>query len=139
MAALTAERNTRQMLDVTRSPLAFPVKASTKIYKGSLVVINAGYAQPGATATGLIAIGRAKKTVDNSAGANGDLTVEVDPGIFKWNNAGGDLVVAATVGSLCYITDDNTVNLTATGKSAAGRVVQLDSDGVWVQSGLGLS
>lgn len=134
--ALSAERNTPQGADVQRSPLNFPVKASTKIYKGSLVVLNAGYAAPGSTATGLIAVGRAKKTVDNTSGANGDLSIEVEEGIFKWANAGGDAVVAADVGSTVYITDDQTVNHTSTGKSAAGKVTQLDTDGVWVRTTL---
>lgn len=134
MAALTALRNTQRRMDVQRSPYSLKVKASTKIFQGALVVLNAGFAVGGTTATGLVAAGRARKTVDNSAGADGDLLVEVEPGIFNWNNAGGDLVVAADVGQLCYITDDNTVNHTATGKSVAGRVLAIDTDGVWVHT-----
>ena len=137
MAALTAQRNTRQMLDIVRSPLAFGVKGATTIFKGSLVALNAGYAAPGATAAGLLVVGRAKTTVIN-AGADGAVTIEVDEGIYKWDNAGGDLVVAADVGGLCYITDDHTVNHTATAKSIAGRVMQIDTDGVWVKSNVGI-
>lgn len=132
MAALTAARNTPQMADVQRSPLSWPQGTNT-IYQGSLVVLNAaGFAEPGTTATGKIAVGRAKKTSVN-AGSAGAVNIEVEEGIFKWANAGGDPIVAATRGSLAYITDDQTVNVTATGKSAAGKVVQLDSDGVWVK------
>lgn len=135
MSALAKARNTPQMQDVQRSPLSWPVKGATTIYQGSLVALNAGYAAPGATATALIAVGRAKKTVVN-AGADGAAVVEVEEGMFKWVNAAGDPILAANVGGLCYITDDQTVNLTATGKSAAGKVVQLDSDGVWVKTSL---
>ena len=134
MAALADVRNTLRMLDIQRSPLPFPQKASTTIYQGSLVALNAGYAAPGATATGLIVAGRAKKTTVN-AGADGSTgLIEIEEGIFKWDNSGGDPVVAADVGSLCYITDDHTVCHTSTGKSSAGKVIQLDSDGVWVKS-----
>lgn len=133
MAALTAARNTPQMADIQRSPLSWPQGTNT-IYQGSLVVLNAsGFAEPGTTATGKIAVGRAKKTQTNS-GSAGAVSIEVEEGIFKWANAGGDPIVAATRGSLAYITDDQTVNVTATGKSAAGKVIQLDSDGVWVKT-----
>lgn len=144
MAALTAARSTKQMQDIQRSPLAYPQKGSTTIFQGSLVVLNAGYAAPGSTATGLIAIGRAKRHTAN-AGADGAVPkdingrsytqalIEIEEGVFKFANAAGDLVVAADVGGLCYITDDQTVNHTATGKSVAGKVIQIDSDGVWVR------
>lgn len=135
MAALAAERNTRQMADIQRSPLNWPVAGSATIYKGSLVVLNAGYATPGTTATGRVAIGRAKKTTVNS-GAAGAVSIEVEEGIFKWANSGSDAVVAADVGSNVYIEDDQTVSHTSTGKSVAGKCVQLDSDGVWVRTTL---
>lgn len=135
MAALAAERNTQQMADIQRSPLCWPQGTNT-IYKGSLVVLNAaGFAEPGTTAAAKTAIGRAKKTSVN-AGSAGAVSVEIEEGIFKWANAGGDLVVAADRGLSCYITDDQTVNHTATGKSVAGKVIQIDSDGVWVRTTL---
>jgi hypothetical protein len=133
MAALTAARNTRQMADVARSPISYLMKGATTIYKGSLVVLNAGYAAPGTTATGLIAIGRAKDTVVN-AGADGAASVEVEEGIFPWVNASGDPILAANVGGVCYITDDQTVNITLTGKSVAGRVVKLETGIAWVKT-----
>lgn len=147
--ALSAARNTQQMGDVTRSPLPYKQKVGT-IYAGSLVALNGGYAAPGATATGRIAVGRARRTTvvatsdgnpvtdTNSNVLAGSPYIEVDEGIFKWANSGTDAVVAADVGSLVYIEDDQTVSHTATGKSAAGRCVRLDSDGVWVRTGLGV-
>jgi len=126
MAALAAERNTVQAADVQRSPHSWPQGTNT-IYKGSLVVLNAsGFAEPGTTATAKTAVGRAKKTQVN-AGSPGAVEIEVEEGEFWWANAGGDPVVAATRGLLCYITDDQTVNVTATGKSAAGKVMRLDT------------
>jgi hypothetical protein len=119
---------------------ALPMKAATKILAGTIVMVDAGYAAPGATATGKIAAGLADETVDNTAGAAGDLKIRVKPGIFKFVNLAADPVVAATVGSDCYIADNQSVavsNGTGT-RSRAGVVVQLDSDGVWVQLGFGV-
>jgi len=142
MAALTAARSTKQM---EGGPLprqmSFPVKGSTTIYQGSLVALNAGYAAPGAIATGRIVVGRAKRTVINS-GADGAATVEVEAGVFVWgNSASGDLCAQADVGASCYIIDDQTVAKTSNGstRSVAGIIVQVDTDGVWVMSGLGIS
>jgi len=42
--------------------------------------------------------------------------------IHWWDNDGATAVVAADIGSLCYILDERTVTGDATGASAAGRV-----------------
>jgi hypothetical protein len=142
MAALTAARSTKQM---EGGPLprqhSFPVKGSTTIFQGSLVALNAGFAAPMAIATGRIAVGRAKRTVIN-AGADGAATVEVEPGVFVWgNSASGDLCAQADVGAVCYGIDDQTVAKTSnsSSRSVAGVIVQVDSDGVWVMTGLGIN
>jgi len=114
-----------------------PVAAAKKIYGGSLVVLNAtGYAEPGSTATTLTAAGRAESQVDNSAGANGALTITVRRGIFRFANH-SDAVTRTEIGKSCYIVDDQTVAKTdGTGtRSVAGKVIDLDSSGVWVEVG----
>jgi hypothetical protein len=130
MAALTAERNTPRLGDegAVTAILKLPMKASTKIYKGSLVVIDAGYAAPGRTATGLIAVGRAERTVDNSSGAAGALFIEVRRGCHGFaNSAAGDLIAQANVGAIVYIVDDQTVALTSATntRSVAGQVLSI--------------
>lgn len=131
--ALTADRNTPYK---ATELLPFAVAASAKIYMGAMVVTNAaGYAKPGATAATLTYLGRAEEYVDNSAGSNGDKTVLVRRGkAFKWLNSGADPVVQANMGKLCYIVDDQTVAATSdtAARSAAGIVVGIDTDGVWV-------
>lgn len=138
MAALTTARNTPER---TGDVFGVPVKASVKPIQGGIAVLNAGYAAPGTAATGLVALGRFEETADNSAGSNGDLTALVKRGIFKFgNSAAGDAIAQADVGADCYIVDDQTVaktNGTST-RSRAGQIVAVDSDGVWVQIGLGL-
>jgi predicted RecA/RadA family phage recombinase len=136
MGALNSPRNTPQKVgDI----FAFPVAASTTIHQGSLVVLDAGYATPGATDTGLVAVGRAEASA--TAVSAGDAMVEVRRGVFRFaNSGGGDAIAQADAGADCYIVDDQTVAKTSdTGaRSRAGKVVAVDSDGVWVQIGLGL-
>lgn len=137
MASLTQDRNTPRAEGDVQS---YPVLAAMKIFAGALVVLEAaGYARPGIAATGLVTVGRAEKYVDNSGGANGALTVDVHSGVFRFeNSAAADLITAAEIGDDCYIVDDQTVAKTdGTGsRSVAGKVVQVDTQGVWVKIGL---
>lgn len=131
--ALTNDRNTPERDGTLR---AFPVKAGAHIYAGALVVLDAGKARPAATALGLVAVGRAESEVNNSAGQDGDETVTVKRGTFRFaNSAAADAITLAQVGSTCYIVDDETVAKTdGTGtRSAAGTVVDVDAAGVWVR------
>jgi hypothetical protein len=132
--ALTADRKTN-MKD--GELISVPVAASTKIYAGGLTVANAtGYAAPGSTATTLTYLGRAEETVDNTGGADGAKNILVRrKKAFKWKNYGSDLVTQAELGKTCYIVDDEQVAKTdgTSTRSAAGKVVGIDSDGVWVE------
>lgn len=135
MTALTQSRNTPQLAGEVMS---FPVAAATTIHQGALVVLDAGYASPGETATGLVAVGRAEESV--TAVSAGDATVRVRRGIFKFaNSAAADQIAQADVGADCYVVDDQTVAKTngTNTRSRAGKVVAVDGDGVWVQIGLG--
>jgi hypothetical protein len=133
MTALTKDRNTpRREGDIFEHPVA----AATKIFAGSIVALDASRnAAPGSTATGLVAAGRAEEMVDNSAGAAGDKTVKVRKGTFKFANDGS--IARADIGGTAYIVDDQTVaDNDGTGtRSAAGTIVDVDSDGVWFQIG----
>lgn len=131
---LAADRNT-QMKDGELVPV--PVAASVKIFAGALVAANAtGFATPGAVATTLTYLGRAEEQADNSAGAAGAISVLVRrKKAFKFKNHAADLVVQADLGKVCYIVDDETVAKTngAATRSAAGTVIAVDADGVWVE------
>lgn len=133
---LTAPRNTQARIGEV---FDFPVAASTTIHQGALVALSAGYAAPGATATGLIAVGRAEESA--AAVSAGDAKVRVCRGVFKYaNSAAADQIAQADVGADCYIVDDATVAKTngTNTRSRAGQIVAVDADGVWVQVGLGL-
>lgn len=133
-----AQKNLNDFPDSNEIP--FKLKAGVKIWAGALVGLNAGFLVPMTTATGRIPVGMAMQTVDNTAGADGDRTCLVHQGIHKWNNSGGDAVVAGDVGKIVFAVDDNTVSHTNGGntQSAAGFAVQVDSDGVWVLTHFGM-
>jgi hypothetical protein len=131
--ALSADRNT-PMKD--GELVNVPVATGVTIYAGALVALNAsGYATPGAVATTLTYLGRAEEQVVNP-GANGAKTLNVRrKKAFKFKNSGADAIVQADLGKTCYIVDDETVAKTngANTRSAAGTVIGIDSDGVWVE------
>lgn len=134
MAALAKDRNTPAR---EGGYISVGVKAATKIYAGSLVVKAAGgYAEPGKKAENLVVLGRAEHFADNTDGVDGAIDVLVRKGVFAWENAAGNAAVGkALVGeSKAYILDDQTVTKTAAGATSAGKVVAIDSEGVWVET-----
>lgn len=141
MAMLTTDINTPERRG---NYIKLLVEANTVIYGGALVALNAsGYAVPGTEATGLRAIGRAEERAVN-LGVAGAAMVKVKHGIFLWDNStGADSITKKDIGADCYIVDDHTVALTdgstlagggveAT-RSKAGRVFDIDDQGVWVE------
>jgi hypothetical protein len=134
MAALTKDRNTANR---DGSLVAHPVKAGAKLYAGALAVLDGGLLAPARTATGLVAVGRCDRYVDNTGGADGAVYGNVRrKGAFLYDNLPADLVDRTMIGSSCYVVDDQTVAATAGGapatRSVAGRVIDVDDSGVWV-------
>lgn len=130
--SLTADRNTPlKHTDI----VVIGVGAGLIIFGGSMVVVNAaGFAIPGKTATGLTFAGRAEEQVDNRGGVDGAVTVKVHRNrAFKWANDGS--ITQAQMLKTAYIVDDATVAATDSSgtRSAAGRIVGIDTDGVWVE------
>ena len=132
--ALTQDRNTPSK---DTELVSVPVAAGAVIHAGALVVANAtGFAAPGSTALNLTYLGRADEAVDNSAGADGAVTVKVHRGKrFLFGNAVADPVTQASMGKPAFIVDDETVAATngANTRSQAGIVTNVDADGVWIQ------
>lgn len=137
MAALTKERYITRRDGEGHSD---PVAAATKIFAGAITVLNAaGDAAPGSTATGLVPRGVAVATADNSGGSAGDIRVQTRPGVYRFgNSAAADLIARAEIGDDCYIVDDQTVAKTSATntRSVAGKIVDVDADGVWVAIGI---
>lgn len=132
--ALTADRATQQKDGVL---ISLPVSAGVKCYAGGIAVTNGGYAEPGTEAAGLACAGMFTETVDNTTGADGDKSVPVRRGrAFKWSNStSADEITNADILSDCYIVDDETVAKTSDAgtRSKAGKVIGVESDGVWVE------
>ena len=132
MTALTRDRNTPLK---SAGVISVPVAANAVIHAGALVVATAaGFAAPGSTATGLSYIGRADEVADNTGGANGAVAVPVRRlEAFKWGNDGS--INQAHLMKTAYIVDDQTLAATdgSGTRSAAGRIVGIDTDGVWIE------
>jgi hypothetical protein len=133
MTALAAARSTIQVGSLgLPAQTAYLVADNVKIYPGALCALTtAGYVAPATAAASLVAVGRygGTRILDNTVTghAAGAFSVPIDHGDFWWNNKAADLVTQAMVGTVCYIEDDNTVRLTSTSTSAAGKVVAVDS------------
>jgi len=130
MANLTKDRHTQE-----REGIEFnhPVAAGVQIFAGAIVVLDGNLnAAPATTATGLIALGRAEEMVDNRTGNAGDVSLQVRTGTFSVDNDG--TVARANIGALAYVVDDHTVadNDGGGSRSVAGKIVDVDLDGVWV-------
>lgn len=139
MTALSQPRLTGQYAPgPVPTKLSFPVKGSTKIYAGSLVVLDAGYAKPATAALSLLCVGKANETVDNSAGSSGDLSIDVLPGVFLFEN--GDSIAQADVGKPAYAVDDQTVAKGSGGgaRSVAGTILGLFNNQIAVLVGMGI-
>jgi hypothetical protein len=110
MANLTAAREDNRQDDKLRL-----VKlGAVQVFKGSIVTKNtSGYAVKGADTAGFTFSGIAFESIDNSAGAAGDLTARVwTEGSFELDFSG--TATQADEGKKVYAVDDHTVGLAAT-------------------------
>lgn len=133
MAALSGNRNTPERHGLHR---VFPVAATTHIYAGGMVAVNTNKLLVPASATATLkVVGRAEKEVNNIEGAAGAKLCQTAAGIFRYGNAPADLITTADIGSDCYVVDDQTVARTsnANARPSAGKVFDVDADGVWVR------
>lgn len=111
--------------------LIIPVATGVEIVEATLVAINAdGYAVPASKTADLMVAGVAQKYVDNRLGKNGDVTVEVRRGTFVLNN--DNTIKNTDILKTCYVSDSTTVTIAASGSSAAGKILQVEDDGITV-------
>lgn len=113
-----------------------PIAATTYLYAGQLVAVNAaGRAVPASDTAGLRVIGRAEKEVDNSADeVGGALSITVKRGVFRYQNSATHAVAQANVGAIAFVEDDATVATQSTYGVQAGRVIEIDAEGVWIDT-----
>ena len=129
---MAAQTEARECQTRNGRAISLPVKAATIIYAGALVAINAdGNALPAADTAGLTVVGVATESVDNSAGAAGDLDIEVKTGMVVAMNG---TLTAEDIGRTAWVRDDNTVGALSETTNAvrAGQVFDADGTTVWV-------
>ena len=136
MVAATRARNTRSKITQGGGIGSAPVAASTIIYKGSIVAISAaGYAIPATDTAGLLVVGIAHETVDNSAGAAGAKVIRYVYG-RRFNLTASGTINQSSVGDMLMVADDSTVTdaTTATNDIAVGTCVEyVSATEVWVE------
>lgn len=123
-AALTADRNTESKIgDIA----VYPVSATTQIFKGSLVMVDAdGFLIPAADAANGRVVGVADENVDNDPGSDGDLSCRVVAG-RKFRFA-ATAITQAMVNQCMYIVDDQTFDDSlGTNAIKAGRLIEFVS------------
>jgi hypothetical protein len=126
--ALTADRDTPFR---EGSSYSYPMAASTHIYAGSLVVLDtAGNAEPATLATSKVAVGVAQEEVNNT-GAAAAKNITVKTGVFRLGNHGS--ITKTSIGDMVYMYDDEAVQASGSSTSPAGRMVDIDALGVWVE------
>lgn len=134
MTALTADKNMPERLGNNR---VGDILANVRIFAGALLMRDAdGLLKPGATETGAVGAGRADAAVDNTGGADGDVSVPYHAGVFRYANSGGaDTVDLSHIGEVCFIVDDQTVAATddSSARSPAGIVDGIEGGFVWVR------
>jgi hypothetical protein len=95
----------------------YPVAATTVIYRGAGVMLNAaGYLIPASDTSGGISRGVSRDEVDNNPGSAGDLECEVDIGGCEVvvNFGTQSALTQANVGDKVFWKDDQTVELAGT-------------------------
>ena len=131
--ATTEGRNTKRRNADQVSAL---VNTGATIYAGTLItrLTASGNAVPAGTASAGVAVGVAEDTVTG----DGVKTCEYSRGCYQFkNSASGDLIAAGDIGATCYIVDNDTVAKTdnRAARKAAGKIIDVDANGVWVEVG----
>lgn len=141
MAALTAVR-TSAVREITFD--VRPLAANAKVWKGALAICllsgtSKGYYQQGAAVNGVV-VGRFTETVDNTAGADGALSANIDffheRHLFLLANDAAGLIAVANREAACYALDDQTASINAGPNARLGVVYDVTTEGVWVEVGV---
>lgn len=109
------------------------VAASVRIFAGAMVALNAtGFALPAVT-TATRVRGVALDEADNTSGADGAVSVDIERGAFLFANDTTNAVTRAHIGASVYVVDSNTVGSSATSTIVAGKCLDVTPEGVVVE------
>ena len=130
MSATSVNRNTPQLAGLASLPANIAVKNDEVLPAGVMLAIDATPEIVNAADTAALqVVGRCPKYVDNS---NDGEVISPEMGCFKYENDVSNPVVAGD--KIAYVKDNQTVCASAgsTNKIAAGFVIAVESDGVWI-------
>ena len=134
MVAATKARNTMRVEGVKRS---LPVAAAIKLFAGTMVVADASNFANKISANNLRVVGVTPVDVDNSTGAAGAVTAELDVGVYGpfANSAASDLIERKDIGGNAWMVDDQTVAKTSgsSTRALADLIHSVDADGVYIR------
>lgn len=138
MAALTSARSTWSRA------LAFaslPLPSGQTAWEGGMACLDTaqpGLVFPGTASTSTqIPIGKFVSSVANTSGSNINVNVELTVEVWcrNWDSVtGGGAVTISNLLQEVYIASDHEVTTTAGSNGKAGRVWDVNGDGVWIQS-----
>ena len=103
-----------------------PAAAGEVIYAGTMVCVNAaGFAIMAQDAAGLKLVGISEREVDNSAGADGDVDVPVQPiTALRYVELDAVTPLELWVGDIAFFTDDHTVDIADPGNGIIAGTIQ---------------
>lgn len=132
MSALTADIPTTRfgVPGDGHQPLSAPLQLAQKVYGGSVATTWKGYlVAPSTPSSDLIVLGIIQRFVDNSTGASGDQTAQIETGtFFLFGGTGADALSQAYVGQVVYLVDEKTVAPGAAGtRPVAGTLRAIDT------------
>lgn len=111
--------------------IMIPVAAGAVIHETRMVAIKEdGYAVEASKAENLKVAGAAVLYVDNTSGADGAQFVQVRRAGFVFDNDGS--IKQTDMLKDAYVVDAQTVTITSTGSSVAGKIVGVEADGVTI-------
>jgi len=129
MTALTKDK---ELLTRAGHEMDVKLAADAVIYNGAMVCANAtGYGVPAADTADFDFIGYAIESVDNTGGADGDVSVRVvKAGEILVKHSG---LTIANLGQAMFVNDDATVKSSTTNSVYVGRLTELvGTDEAWV-------
>lgn len=138
MAAATADRDTQEKIAAFSFDHGCLGTDSTQFYKGTQVGIDLSTGRlVNAIAADLNVqvVGCCSENRLTLAGASNTKRVQFRSGIFNYaSGTAGEAIVEADRGQVCYVLDNQTVGLdgNTAANSIAGRIYDVDADGVWV-------
>lgn len=126
---MTALANERQSHMEAWQFHQFILASGNKAWKNAVIGIDLGTGKvvPASTRTDLVVIGKAAETVDATSGDK-LLNVRLAREIWvEWLVNDGTSIAQTDLGGFCYLKDDQSVTITPTGASVAGRIWAVDS------------